>query len=208
MKRTLALALSAWLAPAALAGVYAESGDAHELVPQPVSGTNPITAIQGSLAAVSGDYADLYSIYISDPASFSASTVGGASFDTQLFLFDPDGRGVTHNDDAPSTSVLQSRITGAFVPGPGVYWLAISTYNRDPSSGFGLIWNNSPFNTERAPDGPGAASALLSWSGTGSTGEYTITLTGVQAVPAPGPLLLASLGGLLVTRRVRSAPAR
>ncbi|GJQ29111.1 MAG: hypothetical protein HBSAPP03_09950 [Phycisphaerae bacterium] len=208
MKRTLSLVLSATLAPAAFAGVYTESGDAHELVPQPVVGTNPITAIQGALSAASNDYADLFSIYISNPAAFSASTVGGATFDTQLFLFDADGRGVSHNDDAPGGGSLQSRLTGAFVPGPGVYWLAISPYNRDPSSGFGLIWNNSPFNTERAPDGPGAASALLSWAGTGTTGSYTIELTGVVAVPAPGPLLLAALGGLLVTRRVRTSPTR
>ena len=68
--------------------------------------------------------------------SFSATTVGGAGFDTQLFLFDDDGAGVARgkvaNDDSSGT--FQSTLPTAPTPltnggtlsyPPGVYYLAI-----------------------------------------------------------------------------------
>lgn len=202
MHRLLSFAAIAFLSTSAPAGVWSEQGDAGELTPQATSGAGSLDSISGATSA--GDYVDMFRIYISDPGSFSATTVGGASWDTQLFLFDPDGRGVAHNDDSPSGG-LQSRLTSALVTVAGEYWLAVSGYNRDPSSAMGLIWANTPFNVERAPDGPGAPSALLSWSGGSgdATGAYTITLTGASYAPTPGSLCLAALGTLLVSRRRR-----
>lgn len=67
----------------------------------------------------------MYAIYLTDPANFNASTVGGANWDTQLWLFDADGKGVVADDD---TGGLQSTITNAngWIQGPGLYYFAIS----------------------------------------------------------------------------------
>ena len=90
------------------------------------------------------------------------------------------------DDDDPAGSGVQSRISNAFTGSlpAGDYLLAISGYNYDPVSAGGLIWNNTPFGTERAPDGPGAGGAVNGWTGAGSDGPYTIALTGaVFAAP-------------------------
>jgi hypothetical protein len=72
-------------------------GDAGELPETAQStGSGALTAIRGEMEA---DGVDMYAIYISDPSVFSATLRCGALFDTQLFLFDANGRGVVHNDD-------------------------------------------------------------------------------------------------------------
>ncbi len=159
-------------------GTWNEQGDALDLLPgQHTSGTGSLSAINGSITGPND--IDLYCIRIDDPLQFQASTVGGATFDTQLFLFDAGGIGVTHNDDAPSGGT-QSRLTGQFVPGPGIYYLGVGVYDRDPlNPGANFIWNDSPFNVERQPDGPGAPGPLAQWQGdTIINGPYTIQLTG------------------------------
>ncbi len=144
----------------------------------------------GALGAIAGvltpGEADMYAIEICDAGAFSASTQGGATLDTQLFLFRADGTGVTFNDDtAPGT---QSAVTSVFVPGPGQYLLAVSQYDHDPVDGSAQeLWIDTPFGTERAPDGPGAANPIFSWNGTPvGTGAYRITLTGA-CFPSSGP---------------------
>jgi hypothetical protein len=137
--------------------------------------------------------------------------VGGApTLDTQLFLFTQAGLGVTFNDD--SGAVVESRITGQFVPAPGLYLLAISRFDRDPT-GLGLeIWADTPFTTERAADGPGAANPVDAWNGLAAstiTGAYSIALTGasfpnlttscadlsISGTGAPGTTLTFALTG-------------
>ncbi len=189
----------ACLSLSAFAQTHSESGDAGDL-PETAqaTGAGTITAITGSLGS---DDVDMYAIFISAPANFVATTVGGATFDTQLWLFDANGKGVLHNDDAESTTVSQSRLdnsTGALtnLP-PGVYFLAISRYNRDAlGCDGGLIWLNTPFRSLRTPDGPEAGSRVASWSGITTGGvSYTISLTGALGAnpvdpddcPAPAP---------------------
>ncbi len=185
------MAAAALLGGVANGQTWTESGDAPNLLPgQETQGSGALTQIDGNHDA---NDADLFKITITDASTFSATTTGGSSLDTQLFLFDANGMGVTHDDDDPNGG-LQSRITGQFVSGPGVYYLAISAYNMDPSSSGGTIWANSPFNVERAPDGPGAGSPLLSWGTGGATaGTYSIFLTGAGFGNAGGYFL--SVGG-------------
>ncbi len=188
--RVLAAWASVAFAPAALAQVWDETanggGDAGDLL-----ATAQVCAGSGTLAAITGNNAaadvDMFKIQICDSANFTASTVGAVTWDTQLFLFDSEGMGVTHDDDNPGGG-LQSIITGVFVPGPGVYYLAISKYNRDPVDAAGaLIWANTPFGVERQPDGPGAANPVAGWSGAPTASNaYTINLTGVCYVSACG----------------------
>jgi hypothetical protein len=176
----------------ASAQTWTEQGDAGDLpataqlVTRPGAGhcQTPLQQIEGNLDASD---ADMYVICITDPANFVATTVGGAVFDTQLWLFRCDGRGVVHNDDWAGT--LQSRIDNSTPPTgcittPGVYLLAISRYNLDPVDAVGqLLWNNFPFGTIRCPDGPGRANPIANWSGpTPPAGSYTITLQGASFV--------------------------
>jgi hypothetical protein len=177
-----ALAAGLLLAAAgtASAQVWNEVGDAGDSIAtaQVIAGSGPLTTIIGTITQ---DDVDIYAFEITSPTTFSATTVGGATIDTQLFLFRASGTGITFDDDDPITGVLQSRLSSTFTAAlpPGQYFLAISTYDRDPHSAGLLIWNNTPFNVERAPDGPGAAGPLSGWQGSEfGTGPYTITLTG------------------------------
>ncbi|MGD8393838.1 MAG: FlgD immunoglobulin-like domain containing protein [Candidatus Eiseniibacteriota bacterium] len=194
---TLAACVAAGAAPAS---TWVEIGDAGDLPDdaQIPGGTGPFTAISGSLLA--GGDADLYLIHVDDPVGFEATTCPDSDVDTQLWLFALDGLGITFDDDAPSCGVL-STITGAHVPAPGRYYLGCSAYDWDALDAAGdAIWLDEPYDTERPPDGPGAASPLAQWGDTAyEEGSYVITLAGVSwavtsvdpvAVPAPVDCLL------------------
>ena len=180
-------------------GTFVKTADGGETVADAivVGGTGSLTGISGFLSA---SHTDVFSIQICDFANFSASTVGGAGFDTQLFLFKSLGDGVSANDDAAAIGG-QSAITAQFVTANGIYYIAISQFNRDPLDADGaLMWADQPFDVERAPDGPGAAGVLTSWTGTtAAQTNYLITLTGACFV-AVGPTAcnvadVAGLGG-------------
>jgi hypothetical protein len=146
-------------------------------------GNGPLNQIIGSLTT--GD-TDLYQIQICDPASFSATTVGGTYLDTQLFLFDSTGHGVTFNDeeDGPTS---QSLITSTYVPtSGGTFYLAVTAAGRMPINRTGgALWADEPAVAERAPDGPGWSHALSSWTGQPLGGDYRITLTGACFAQVP-----------------------
>lgn len=204
MKRSIAIAMIAGcaLTAAANAQVWQEIPDAGDMSPQMTIGSGALSQIIGS--GTEGDKVDMYCINIVDPARFTASTVGGASFDTQLWLFAMNGMGIAFNDDSVG---VQSIIAPGIVTAPGHYMLAISRYDTDARDGAGAqIWNDSPFSGTRAPDGPGAASPLAAWDNAGpDIGEYSIAVAGAEfcQVPAPGALALAGVGGLLIARRKR-----
>ncbi len=85
---------------------FIEVGDAPETIAgaQPTGTTGaPLTSISGSFNAVTD--ADLYRIFINNPATFSATTANsgtGMSIDTQLFLFTLDGFAIYMNDNEGS----------------------------------------------------------------------------------------------------------
>jgi hypothetical protein len=145
-----------------------------------VSGSGTLIGITGNLGV---DDCDMFKIRICDEANFGASTVGLATFDTQLFLFNTAGNGVVMDDDAPG--VLQSVLTSQFVTANGEYLLAVSQYNKDPQDSLAqLIWNNTnpggAFQPEWAPNGPGAANPVAGWTANlgGTGGSYGIRLGG------------------------------
>jgi len=182
---------------------WTEVGDAGELpgTAQVVSGGGPLTGINGTIYIY--EDADMYQIYISDAPGFSAE-VTVTNFDTQLFLFDASGMGVYANDD--NGTILEPSLLPAGHPlGPasvGIYYLAISAWDYDPSSSGGLIFpNDDLYWTEVVgPTGPGGGSPISFWSGgdEDSTGDYYIALTGARYIPAPGAILLGSIGVGLV----------
>lgn len=165
---------------------WIEQGDAGELpgTAQIPMGSGPLSSIVGTR----GPDADMYLIHIPNPAAgFEAKTWPNSAGDTQLWLFDTNGNGITFNDDDPSGQQgLLSAITGQFLPGPGDYYIGISSFDYDPlSADDDEIWNDTPFNEERAPDGPGAPGPLAGWGGPGgSPFFYQIDLIGVEFTPS------------------------
>jgi hypothetical protein len=174
-----ALALLLLAIPASAQGVtVTESGDAGSLPASAQTSTGVPTLITGALQSPGDE--DVYRICLSGGGSFSASTVGSALFDPQLFLFDASGRGVYANDDFVG---LQSTLPAGHPLTPtaaGTYYLAITSFNNDPLSSGGPIFGfDFPI---QAPDGPGGGSPVSGWTDQGfDTGAYRITLTGTQA---------------------------
>ncbi len=160
---------------------HVEIGDAGDL-PETAQATGtdnttPLTSISGTLDA---NDVDMYAIYIADPNAFVAETnTSTTNFDSQLWLFDANGKGIVHDDD--SAGSLRSRISNAngCIPGPGLYYIAISRYNRDAvDCNYGPIWSTAANACARAE-----ASRVTSWVGTTSPGTYEIVLTGAFTSP-------------------------
>jgi len=205
MKKLITICLVAMLAFTGKAGAFPwmEVGEAGDLpgTAQTPMGIGPLDSISGLVG--SGD-ADMYEIYVTGGGTFSATTVGGAAFDTQLFLFDSSGMGIYANDDT-SSGGFQSTLPAFYPLTPttaGIYYLAISNFNYDPENMGGIIFPSFPPDGINGPTGPGGGSAITGWSGSGfSGGEYTIFLTGASAVPEPATMGLLSLGVLSLLRR-------
>jgi hypothetical protein len=168
-----------WLSSIAIAALIASAGaqtwdetangggDAGDLpaTAQVVLGSGSLTAITGNLGASD---VDMYQIIICDPLNFEATTVGGATFDTQLWLFDLNGNGVLHNDDdpvGPTTPIPYRCECRECVPSgtiPGRTWASAASlraYTTSPSAATigirstpqtRLIWNNAPFPAAHA----------------------------------------------------------
>ena len=152
---------------------------------QVTPGVGALRSIAGSLDP--GEDADLFVVRVDDPASFSCSSIGGASWDTQLWMFDMEGRGISFRDDNPSQ--LQSTLTGQFLSGPGHVIIGISRFDSDALDAASLeLFADAPYAVERQPDGPGAANAFTQWSGAlFSAGGYTLRLTGASFAYAADP---------------------
>jgi hypothetical protein len=173
---TLVLALSLFAVPAM--AQWVEDGDAGDLpaTAQIPIGSGVLTTIQGTNLA---NDVDMYCIQVSDATTFSAATCApGATWDTQLFLFRSDGVGVTTNDD---TCSLQSTIAGfascQWSVGPGLYYIAISKYNKDPlnAAGGAIFAASTGCNTN-------PAAPVYNWGTTTTTagGAYTITFVSTE----------------------------
>ncbi len=91
------------------------------------------------------------------------------------------------------------------LPGSGLYYLAISHWQRNPRVGSSDIFNESfPFDPIYAPKAAVAGSAIDNWAGsTTVTGSYTIHLSGASFVPEPASMMALGVGlaGLLGLRR-------
>ncbi|MGH7133278.1 MAG: GC-type dockerin domain-anchored protein [Phycisphaerales bacterium] len=151
------------------------------------------------MAQFTPDHTDLYKIQICDHISFRATTIGSTFADTQLFLFDSSGHGVTANDDEADTNSYRSTLTGLHIAADGIYYLAVCTFGREPvDSSHNMLWEDQPYEEERAPDGPGAANILSSWDGDAySTAEYVVALSGACFVTSgPQPCNAADVSHL------------
>lgn len=153
--RTLLIAALSLAATGALhAQTYVENGDAGSNVPgaQATGGTSGqnLTTIMGNiLNAFDGDF---FYITITNPAMFSATTVGGSSLDTMLYLFTLNGTPVYLNDDAPGGSSLQSTLPAGSPFGPlaiGTYIIGISLSGAEPINAANQnLFEDSMFSTD------------------------------------------------------------
>ncbi|HYF52118.1 MAG TPA: PEP-CTERM sorting domain-containing protein [Planctomycetota bacterium] len=231
MKRSLFMNLVIILALAVPAGAHAASvgdtwfegpdaGDVENSPPQQTDGTGALNFIKGNIADPQGANkdVDIYCIHISDFENFSAETIRtndafSTLFDTQLWLFDENLKGVYANDDKGSVS-NQDKNKGintdinalSLLPaghefGPesnGCYFLAITGFNMDAKSspetttqGGLKMFSNSKFTDVMGPNNDGS---LASWTGSAhfNVGNYTIKLTGAQFCSEcdenPGPI--------------------
>ncbi|OKH54458.1 hypothetical protein NIES2130_28345 [Scytonema sp. HK-05] len=160
-----------------------------------------------SFNAISGNIdnandVDLYQVYLKQGVPFQASTVGSTNLNTQLFLFDGRGVGLSSNDDIIDGNVQQSTVplnkpfTSA---ASGIYYLGISLFPNNPLSPQGYI-----FGASGEPNGPGSGLPLSGWdanpNGSGS-GTYTITLTPQPSLQVQPGKTLALVGGNVTIER-------
>ncbi len=176
----------------ATANLLVEIGDAGSLpaTAQVAGGTGPLTQIAGSLADESD--VDMFAIRIDGGGTFSASTIGLSDVDTRLYLFSATGLGVYGNDDA-NVFTLQSELPAGdpLTPlTPGLYYLAITSFEIDPISGAGRIFPQPLFPEELlGPTGPGGGAPVSGYIGSGESGSYTIALTGASFIPSDTPVV-------------------
>lgn len=207
---------------------FIEDGDAGSFgfSAQPVVGVGPVHSISGVLEGAEGpdgDFEDMYLVHISDPANFSMTTRptdgGVTEFDTQLWLFlyfvldggEEAGFGLLGNDDdsaldpGPSTLVSPATdLTGATIPFPGLYLLAITGKGNDPLSSLGPIFDFASATEISGPDGAGAQGQHNGWTGGGEFGSYLVELEGAEFIPEPASLSLLLVGaGVIARRRAR-----
>jgi len=169
----------------------------------PVTGpaATPVLKIKGRTSVAlkgPGDFEDMYLIHIVDPVGFCASTDDPDTmpgYDTRLWLFRPDGKGLLANDNIAAGNDF-SRIlpistdgSGASLTVPGYYYLAITGAPSTPRSAptiSGEIFSFASAIEISGPDGPGAFQPIQLWNLQGAVGYYAITLCGVELIPCPG----------------------
>ena len=222
-----AAALGLAFAGAASAQTFTETGDAGQTVATAQStgsGSSPLTSISGSLDSTYD--ADLFRIYISNPSTFSATTLNAAtdaSLDTELFLLTATGAGIAANNDDQSGFYLDSTLPAGNALyanlSAGYYLLGISNSGNEPvNSANQLIFGNPPADTTsvRGPATGLNPTTMVDFNGNvddptdDGPGSYRIDLTGVtqgqaavSAAPEPGTWALMLLGMGLCGRAIR-----
>lgn len=195
----LAAALVLAVAPAAHAQSWNEVGDAGDMIAtaQVTVGAGPLTSIFGALGSA-GDV-DVYCVQLGmTPRAFGIPAVQlQCVFDSgpNLWVFDANGMGITTN---PVCMGGFKTVTTAYFPSPGTYYVAIAYSGVDPVSAGGAIWAPG-VPAERAPDGPGGASPLTGWSGSGlvaPVNPYQLSLSYISYCDAATPAAKPTWGAL------------
>jgi hypothetical protein len=219
-KAALVCAVALGFASPAHAVIFTESGDAGQTqaTAQAALGVGALTDIFGSLRSPLD--ADLFVINITNPATFSASTVNatGGFLDTQLFLLTLAGAPLLLNDDDAGGLSLLSRLpTGSAASlGAGLYLLGISQSGYDPANIVNQLLFASGLSTSVRGPASGLVPPVLGQFADNTffvdSGPYDIQLTGVAAIPEPEISVMLLLGGAFCAyagsrRRRKESPA-
>jgi hypothetical protein len=200
-------------APPAEGPEWTELKDAGALpdAAQKPTGIGALSMIHGDLDAdgvvPASDYQDMYLVRIADVDAFLATTeppvAGGfADFDTELWVFGIDEKGIVANDESPSiagVSFLDATAddgSGSAITATGLYYIAISGHDSNAKSATGLIFGQATRTEISGPDGPGGMDEIDGWTPLiGETGTYTIRLRGVEFVNCPADFDLDDVVG-------------
>jgi hypothetical protein len=219
-KAALLCAIASGFASPAHAVTYTEVGDAGQTqaTAQVAGGVGVLTDIFGLLRSPLD--ADLYLIKITDPATFSASTVNATTgfLDTQLFLLTLAGAPLLLNDDEGSGLSVSSRLPSGSAASlaAGLYLLGISQSGYDPANSVNQLLFASGLSTAVRGPASGLQPAVLGQFADNTffadSGQYDIQLTGVAAVPEPEISVMLLLGGAFCAyagsrRRRKASPA-
>lgn len=193
----LVLLCAAILAPSARAQSWAEAGDAGNLIgtAQTTVGAGAITQITGSLPL--SDDVDLYCVRLASVPQAGTPIVQLACLGLQspnVWLFDAAGNGVFTNETC--SSGFKTLLAPSVSMTPGIYYVGVSYYNRNPISAGGNIWTPA-IPGQRTPDGPGASQSLSGWAGIvtmNPPNPYTIQLVRFAACDAATPTLRSTWG--------------
>ncbi len=174
---------------------FTEGADAGDVPATAVTLGAGTTSISGS--AGGGDV-DLY-FFGWGGGPFDVNTTFQTT-DGQLWLFDNAGLGILGNDDSGGPcgyGVCPRLIIGALAAGN--YYIGYSTYNNDPVSAGGLIFDTNCC-ANQFPTGPGAGLPLSGWSGAdfNQRGNYTVRFLNSSTVGVPEPATLALSGAALL----------
>jgi len=169
--------------------MLSDSGSSIDEAHTPI-GSGDLGTIVGELEG-SGDFQDVFRIYVKDYNSFSAMVEmapGSSGFDPQLWLFDENGVGILGNQDNLSAGVSgEAGFGGAANDGSGsqlthegVYYIAVSGSGSAPlDDSSSAIFSISVSTEISGPDGSNDAFSDA-WSGIGTVGEYSIQFSGVK----------------------------
>ena len=155
-------------APSALA--VPEQGDAGDT---PATAQNLTTQVVPTITGdLEGEDADLYRVCLAGGRSFSASTVGTTETNTQLFLFDGNGRGIYADDDADGSQQSTLPAGDPLTPvAPGEYLLGVSPDDRDPLSADGPDLRQRSLSRGRGRPRRGARRSRAGADSSASDGE-------------------------------------
>ncbi len=134
---------------------------------------------------------DLYRVQISLPDQFSATTlfVPGVTIEnSQLFLFDAEGKGVCASDGNPSVPADDPLVPYAAIPqgtcqvtAGEFYYIGISTSVRDPIDANGNeIFPDPPPAERQMVLLPISDDIVVNWQDQSDVGNYVFQLTGVN----------------------------
>ena len=194
-----------------------EDAGASLLAAQAVTAST-LTTITGKIAGALNDgptdFQDVYRLVVSDPGSFlvdltNAPGGGSATFDTCLYLFDEAGFARLANNDAAAGqtgSILRNLANDGSnyrLTEPGIYFLVVCGFPSQPVRDGEFVFNQAFLEAGIIATGSGNAPWALGWNQPGATGDYSIRVTGITGVPAPGAALPLLAAGLIGRRRRR-----
>jgi MYXO-CTERM domain-containing protein len=186
-----------------------DSGNLFDAASNVTRGAGSLDFIRAS-QYTSNEY-DVFQISITDAANFSAHLGGFTQGNPEswLALFASDGTALAMSNDISGTIGL----SGAHVPGNGIYWLAAGGNGRVHANQFGealFPWSNAAGEYAATVTGSGDQVATqivgaVGFSRFSGRKDYTISLTGAgfATVPTPGALALLGLGGVAAVSRRR-----